>query len=79
MPNTAAIFRNGSNQAVRIPRDMEFQGISEVEIERQGDALILRPVRPSWLSLLSVPAADADFLQERPDVIEEGRFGSENL
>jgi len=30
---------------------------------------------PSWLSLAELPAADADFLQERPPIIQdEGRF-----
>ncbi|MBW7902458.1 MAG: AbrB/MazE/SpoVT family DNA-binding domain-containing protein [Rhodocyclaceae bacterium] len=71
---TVSIFRNSRNQAIRIPRDMEFQGVSELEILRDGDTLILRPVRPSWRSLHSVPAADADFLTERADVVEEGRF-----
>jgi antitoxin VapB len=71
---TVSIFTNGKNQAVRIPRDMEFQGVSLLDIHREGDTLILRPVRPTWISLGDVPAADADFLIERPDVIEEGRF-----
>jgi antitoxin VapB len=69
-----SIFRNNSNQAIRIPRDMEFQGVTELEILREGDALILRPARPSWGSLRDVPAADNDFLAERQDVIDENRF-----
>jgi antitoxin VapB len=72
---TASIFTNGSNQAVRIPKDMEFQGIDELEITKEGDLLILRPIRPSWLSLADLEPVDDDFLQERPPVIEdEGRF-----
>jgi len=71
---TVSIFKNNSNQAIRIPRDMEFQGVSELEIIRKGDTLILRPARPSWGSLHDVPAADADFLIGREDVIEEHRF-----
>jgi len=39
---TASIFRNGRNQAVRIPVEFELPG-EEVTIERDGDALILRP------------------------------------
>lgn len=71
---TVSIFKNSRNQAIRIPRDMEFLGVSELEIRREGDTLILRPVRPTWTSLRDVPLADEDFLSERPDVVEEDRF-----
>lgn len=70
---TVSIFRNNRNQAVRLPKDMEFQGVTELTIERKGDAIVLRPVRPDWLSLAQEDAADADFLADRPDLIEEGR------
>jgi antitoxin VapB len=72
---TVSIFKNGKNQAVRLPADMAYEGIGELEITRTGDTITLRPVRPSWLSLADSPEADADFLQERPNVIsDEGRF-----
>ena len=38
------LFRNGRNQAVRIPRDFELDG-SEATMRREGDCLILEPVR----------------------------------
>lgn len=76
---TVAIFRNSRNQAIRIPKDMEFQGVVELEIRKDGDTLILRPARPSWTSLQSLPPTDRDFLTERQDVIEEGRFGLDGL
>lgn len=72
---TVSIFTNGQNQAVRIPRDMEFNDTKELEITREGDTLILRPVRPDWLSYAKLEKADPDFLLERNDVItDEGRF-----
>lgn len=71
---TVSIFKNNSNQAIRIPRDMEFQGVADLEISREGDTLTLRPARPSWGSLRDVPPADEDFLVEREDVVDEGRF-----
>ena len=75
---TVSIFTNGNNQAIRIPKDMQFSDISELEIMREGDTLILRPVRPDWLSFAEVEKADDDFLLERPDVIaDEGRFECE--
>lgn len=70
---TASLFKNGRNQAVRLPKDFEFEGVSEVEITREGDAVILRPARKTWTSFAEADMADADFLAERPDIIEEGR------
>jgi antitoxin VapB len=70
---TASLFKNGRNQAVRIPKELEFEGISEVDIRKEGNSIIITPVRKSWLSYKEVPQADEDFLQERQTVIEEGR------
>ncbi len=75
---TVAIFSNGKNQAVRLPRDMEYQEVSELEIIKQGDIITLRPIRPDWLSFANAGKADSDFLTEREDVISnEGRFDFE--
>lgn len=72
---TVSIFKNGVNQAIRLPKDLAFDGVSELEIIKQGDSIILRPVRPTWKSLAQNSKADADFLQERPDIVsDEGRF-----
>lgn len=73
---TVAIFKNSSNQAIRIPKDMEFVGVTELEIRKEGDTLVLRPVRPTWLSFADEAVAEADFLIERVDVVEEGRFAA---
>jgi antitoxin VapB len=72
---TISIFKNGKNQAIRLPNDMAFKGIGELEISREGDVITLRPVRPSWASLSQLKKADADFLTERETVVgDEGRF-----
>ena len=68
-----SIFRNNRNLAIRLPKDFEFPGVTELAIEKRGDAILLRPVRPSWTSLANEPLADPDFLRERPELIEEGR------
>ena len=49
----ARLFRNGSNQAVRIPREYELRG-EEVLMYRDGDRLILEswPPRAGLLQLL---------------------------
>lgn len=38
------IFRNGRNQAVRIPREFELAG-SEAIMRKDGDRLIIEPVK----------------------------------
>lgn len=68
---TVSIFKNGHNQAVRLPKDMEFSDVAELEIVKIDDVITL----PSWQSLSHLPAADDDFLQERPTIMgDEGRF-----
>ena len=43
-PREAKLFRNNKSQAVRIPADFELPG-DRVLIHREGDRLILEPVR----------------------------------
>lgn len=50
-----SLFRNGRNQAVRIPRDMELPG-NEAVITREGDRLVIEKV-PRDLTLLEVREA----------------------
>jgi antitoxin VapB len=58
----AKLFKNGSNQSVRIPRDLELPG-EEVLMWREGTRLVLEPVRGKSLrevlkSLEPLPKAD---------------------
>jgi antitoxin VapB len=60
------LFRNGRNQALRIPRELELPG-DEALIRRDGDRLIVEPVRKrSLLAVLATlkpidePMADVD-------------------
>ncbi|PIW27200.1 MAG: AbrB family transcriptional regulator [Rhodospirillales bacterium CG15_BIG_FIL_POST_REV_8_21_14_020_66_15] len=71
---TVSIFRNNRNQAIRLPKDFEFRGVAELTIEKHGDTIVLRPVRPDWASFADEPRADEDFLRDRPDLVEQGRF-----
>lgn len=71
---TVSIFKNGNNRAIRLPRDLDFEGVSELEIVREGNCIILRPVRPSWSSFVMMGRADPDFMAERETVIsDQGR------
>jgi antitoxin VapB len=40
----ARLFRNGSNQALRIPREFELPA-DEVIIQKIGDDLIIKPIK----------------------------------
>ena len=75
---TVSIFKNGKNQAVRLTKDFEFEGVNELEIYKEGDVITLRPVRPDWLSYGQQQQSDDDFMTNREDVIvDEGRFNFE--
>ena len=60
----------GANQAVLIPKDMEFKGIKTLEVMQMGDRLILQPLKKkkkrSWLSLLDMKPCP-DFELDRSD------------
>lgn len=43
-----SLFRDGRNQAVRIPREFEMEG-SEVLIRQEGGSLVLTPIRRNRL------------------------------
>ena len=61
----ARIFMTGRSQAVRIPKEFRFAG-TEVEIYREGDRIVLAPIRDAWSSaLLEMLARPAEPL-ERP-------------
>ena len=59
------LFRNGRNQAVRIPRDFELDG-AEAIMRREGDCLIIEPVRKG--RLLDLLAHLQPLRDEFPDV-----------
>lgn len=52
-PRRVRIFKNGSNQAIRIPRELELKA-AEATIRREGRRLVIEPVeRISLLELLA--------------------------
>lgn len=50
-PRQVRLFRNNRNQAIRIPVEFELPG-SEAIISRDGDRLIIEPVRKKGLAAL---------------------------
>jgi antitoxin VapB len=60
---TAKIFRSGNSQAVRIPKEFQMEG-EEVEIQRRGASLVLRPKKKSWSALFeSLQRFTDDFMK----------------
>jgi antitoxin VapB len=71
------LFRNGANQAVRIPKEFELPG-KEAVMYREGDRLIIEPIQPklvrgSAAALLAALESMKDWepvLEEFPNVDE---------
>ena len=70
------VFRSGNSQAVRIPREFQFD-TDEVEIERRGDEIVLRlPVRNLRGAFDALAALPDDFFAEgRQDLPPQSREG----
>ena len=75
--NTAKIFKNGNSQAVRLPKEFQFD-VSEVQIFRRGDEVVLkkRPRNLVRVFELLTELSD-DFMEdgrEQPPVQERETF-----
>ncbi|GAB6043363.1 type II toxin-antitoxin system VapB family antitoxin [Endothiovibrio diazotrophicus] len=65
-------FRDGNSQAVHIPADLAYERTDiELEIERDGDEIRIRPARRSLNGVL------AKFARFSPDFMDEGRDDQE--
>ena len=67
------LFRNGRNQAVRIPVEYELPG-DEAILSREGDRLVLQPTRKRGLLglLATMQPLDEDFpqIEDKPPMPE---------
>lgn len=63
-------FKNGSSQAVRIPADLAYER-TDIEIEREGDEIRIRPARRTLAGVLT------KFAQFSPNFMAEGRGDQE--
>lgn len=59
------LFRNGRNQALRIPREFELEG-DEAILRKDGDRLIIEPLRRG--RLLEFLAGLEPLKEEFPDI-----------
>jgi antitoxin VapB len=61
------LFRNGRNQALRIPREFELPGQDAI-ISKEGERLIIEPCPPK--SLLSLLAALVPLEEDFPPIAD---------
>lgn len=76
------LFRNGANQAVRIPKEFELP-TQDATIRRVGSTLVIEPVAPQFTigsaaDLLAVLATMEPIDEEFPDV-DEGLLPMEDV
>ena len=62
------LFRNGRNQALRIPREFELEG-EEALIHKEGDRLIVEPIRKG--RLLALLATLPPLAEPFPDIDDD--------
>ncbi len=62
------LFRNGRNQALRIPREFELEG-DEAIIRKEDDRLIVEPIRKG--RLLALLTTLEPLGEPFPDVVED--------
>jgi len=66
--HTTRAFKNGNSQAVRIPADLAYERTDmELEIEREGDEIRIRPARRSLSGVLT------KFARFSPSFMSDGR------
>ena len=71
MERKAAIFRNGRNQAVRIPKEFELPG-KEAIIRKEGSRLVIEAVRkPTLLEVLATLKPSKERMPEIEDLPPE--------
>jgi len=72
--STAKVFKNGNSQAVRLPREFNFD-VKEVEVLRRGDEIILRKKRENLKEVFDILAGMPNdfFADGRVDPLPEER------
>jgi antitoxin VapB len=74
LPRIASLFKSNRNQAVRIPKDMEFpEGVKKLIVRRVGDALIFTPPENLWDSFFDRPP-NPDFADRDQPPVQERDF-----
>jgi antitoxin VapB len=65
MTTVAKVFKNGSSQAIRLPKEFRFDD-NEVYVKRIGSAVLVFPKDKAWdLMAEAIGQFDEDFMRER--------------
>lgn len=73
MKRVARIFMNNRNQAVRLPKEFQFNS-REVFIRKEGNDVILSPKPPDWSAYLADgPVASESFMDGVEDLPTQER------
>ncbi|HZZ16369.1 MAG TPA: type II toxin-antitoxin system VapB family antitoxin [Candidatus Sulfotelmatobacter sp.] len=68
MQRKAKIFMNNRSQAVRLPKDFQFN-VQEVLIRKEGSDVVLSPRPADWSSYLTeAPVASSSFMEGIEDL-----------
>jgi antitoxin VapB len=68
MPRTAKVFMTNRSQAVRLPKEFQFDS-DEVFIRKEGEDVILSPRPMNWAPYLeSGPVASDTFMENVEDL-----------
>ena len=67
--SNSRVFKSGNSQAVRIPSELAYDDVGqEVEVERKGDTLVIRPIYRKKLTGITEV-----FAMFSPDFMADGR------
>lgn len=70
----ASVFRSNRNQAVRIPKDLEFpEGVKKLIVRKVGNTLVFTPPENLWDDFFDEPGFDLGPRVQPP--IQERDFG----
>ena len=73
MPRTAKVFMTNRSQAVRLPKEFQFDS-DEVFIRKEGEDVILSPRPTDWSSYLDTgPVASDSFMENVEDLAAQER------
>ena len=68
---TAKLFQNGRSQAVRLPKEFQFDG-DDVYIQKLGDAVLLIPHEKAWeIFIDGLEGFSDDFMNDGRDQGED--------
>ena len=67
---TVSLFKSNRNQAIRIPKNMEFpEGVKKLLVRKVGDTLIFTPPENFWDDFFNEPG-----LKDFPDREPQGEY-----